>query len=109
MIANDRGRVLPAIAIAKQSWIAQAFWVTIFAFGTTIGAQIGIPHQPVPYTMQTFFVLLSGAVLCGRNAAISQTVYLLAGAIGLPVFAGFGSGIARLLGPTGGYLLSFPV
>ena len=93
----------------RESILIQAFWITTFAALTAIGAQLQIPHQPVPYTLQTFFVLLSGALLGKRNGAISQFLYLAAGATGLPVFSGFGFGVARLLSPTGGYLLSFPI
>ncbi|MBI3195023.1 MAG: biotin transporter BioY [Ignavibacteriae bacterium] len=95
--------------VVEQHILTQALWVTGFALLTAVGAQIEVPHQPVPYTMQTFFVLLSGALLGKRNAAFSQLLYLGLGALGLPVFAQFGFGITRLLGPTGGYLLSFPV
>ena len=92
-----------------QNIAIQAFWITVFAALTAIGAQIEIPHQPVPYTLQTFFVLLSAGLLGTRNGTLSQLLYLLAGAVGVPVFAGWGSGLTRLFGPTGGYLLSFPV
>lgn len=86
----------------------QLAWAAGFAALTAIGAQIEIPHQPVPFTLQTFFVLLAGAALGVRGGALSQAVYLGAGLCGLPVFAGFGFGLARLIGPTGGYLLAFP-
>ncbi|MGA2622801.1 MAG: biotin transporter BioY [Bacteroidota bacterium] len=89
--------------------VSQALWTGTFAALTAIGAQIQIPHQPVPYTLQTFFVLLGGALLGKRNGAISQIVYLGLGAIGVPVFSGWGCGFLRLVGPTGGYLLAFPV
>ncbi|MBI1806429.1 MAG: biotin transporter BioY [Ignavibacteria bacterium] len=95
--------------VAKENVLVQAFWMVTFALCTAIGAQVEIPHQPVPYTFQTFFVLLSGALLGKRNGAISQALYLLAGVLGVPVFAHWGFGVARLLGPTGGYLLSFPM
>jgi len=94
---------------ARHNVAVQTFGVILLAGLTALGAQVQIPHQPVPYTLQTFFVLLSGALLGKRNGAISQSLYLLAGAIGAPVFAGWGFGLARLAGPTGGYLLSFPV
>jgi biotin transport system substrate-specific component len=87
----------------------QALWIAGFAMLTAIGAQIEIPHQPVPYTLQTFFVLLSGAVLGRRNGALSQVAYLALGIAGFPAFSGWGFGLARVLGPTGGYLLAFPV
>lgn len=95
--------------IENQNVIIQALWVTAFAILTGIGAQIEIPHQPVPYTLQTFFVLLAGAVLGRRNGAISMAMYLMAGIMGAPIFSNFGFGIAKIIGPTGGYLLSFPI
>ncbi len=72
-----------------------------------VGAFVSIPIGPVPIVMQNLFVLLAGLLL-GRNwATISVAVYLLAGACGLPVFAGASGGIGRLIGPTGGYLAGF--
>ena len=95
-------------ALRSDSVIAQGFWIVTFAFFTAGGAQLEIPHYPVPYTFQTFFVLLAGGLLGKRNGFLSMTTYLGFGAIGLPVFAGSSFGIARLLGPSGGYLISFP-
>ena len=95
--------------IRSRAVSIQAFWIITFAFLIAIGAQIEIPQQPVPYTMQTFFVLLAGALLGARNGAISMGVYLGVGLAGLPVFSGAGFGLLRILGPTGGYLLSFPI
>ena len=88
--------------------IAVTLQVVLFPRLTAIGAQLEIPHPPVPFTLQTLFVLLSGAILGPRLGAVSMLVYLGAGVAGLPVFSSFGFGIARLLGPTGGYLLAFP-
>ncbi|MEW5799191.1 MAG: biotin transporter BioY [Bacteroidota bacterium] len=94
----------------SQSIIAaQIGWVTTFAGLTALGAQVEIPHQPVPFTLQTFFVLLSGAFLGSRNGAYAQLLYLSAGALGLPVFSGGSFGLMKIMGPTGGYLLSFPI
>jgi biotin transport system substrate-specific component len=70
-------------------------------------AQLEIPLQPVPITGQTFGVLLVGALLGSRLGAVTVLTYLAWGAIGLPVFAGGNSGLARLVGPTGGYLVGF--
>lgn len=70
-------------------------------------AQVEIPFWPVPFTGQTFGVLLA-AVLLGRvRGTLSLALYLAEGALGLPVFAGGGAGLPVLLGPTGGYLLGF--
>jgi biotin transport system substrate-specific component len=64
---------------------------------------------PVPVTMQTFGFLVLGA-MCGWRVAFSASiVYLAEGALGLPVFAGGAAGAHHLLGPTGGYLISFPL
>jgi biotin transport system substrate-specific component len=71
--------------------------------------RITLPFTPVPLTGQTFAVLLSGAVLGSRRGFLSQALYLAEGAAGLPVFAGGAGSTAHLLGPTGGYLWSFPV
>ncbi len=97
------------IEIADRNMLSQALWISAFSVLTAIGAQIEIPHYPVPFTMQTFFVLLSGAFLGARNGALSQVLYVGLGVVGLPVFSGAGFGFARLIGPTGGYLLAFPV
>ncbi|MGC8896908.1 MAG: biotin transporter BioY [Bacteroidota bacterium] len=84
-------------------------WITGFAIATSIAARFEIPHEPVPFTLQTMVVLLAGAYLGAFDGAMSQFIYLAMGALGAPVFAGGSSGIAYLFGPTGGYLLSFPV
>ena len=89
--------------------LVQIIWMVGFAIATAVGARVEIPHQPVPFTLQTLVVLLAGAFLGARNGAISQVMYLCAGVLGAPVFSGGSFGIAKLLGPTGGYLLSFPI
>lgn len=74
-----------------------------------VAAQIAIPlpFSPVPITGQTLAVLMTGALLGSRRGALSVLAYLTEGAIGFPVFAGSGAGLARLLGPRGGYLVGF--
>jgi len=88
----------------------RAVGIAVFAVLTAIGAfvRIPLPFTPVPITLQTFFVLASGIYLGGRDAALSQVLYLTLGVAGLPVFAGAG-GLAHAMGPTGGFLLAFPV
>ncbi len=85
----------------------------IIGFSAIIAAtsflEIRLPFTPVPITLQTLFVLLTGAALGSKRGALAMLAYLVEGAAGLPVFAGGGHGIAVLLGPTGGYLWSFPV
>ncbi len=86
--------------------------VVAFVVMTALGAHVRIPlpWTPVPITLQTFFVHLAGATLGPVLGPVSQTVYILAGIGGLPVFAGGASGLAYLLkGATTGYLLGFIV
>jgi biotin transport system substrate-specific component len=73
----------------------------------SLAAQVQIPLQPVPITGQTFGVLLVGALLGARRGALTVAGYVTAGVAGLPVFAGGAAGLARLFGPTGGYLIGF--
>ena len=80
---------------------------------TAIAAQISVPlpFTPVPFTFQPMIVLLGGAALGARLGMASQILYLALGVAGLPVFAASATlppGAARLLGPTGGYLMSYP-
>ncbi len=87
-------------------------WIFTFTILTAVAAQISIPVKPVPFTLQTLMVGLSGAFLGARKGAYSQLLYLTLGVAGLPVFAptpdGY-FGAAALFGPTGGYLLAFPL
>ena len=80
--------------------------VALFSALTVAGAYIKIPLPPVPLTLQTMMVYLSGLVLGGRGGALSQSIYILLGLLGLPVFAS-GGGPAYVLSPTFGYLVSF--
>ncbi|MDQ7815937.1 MAG: biotin transporter BioY [Melioribacteraceae bacterium] len=97
------------IGIINKTKTSQLFWILSFSILTFLSAQVTVPAQPVPFTLQTMIVLLSGAFLGARNGMISQFVYLIGGAIGLPIFAEYSFGIGRLLGPTGGYLIAFPI
>jgi biotin transport system substrate-specific component len=72
----------------------------------SLGAWVSIPFFPVPLTLQTLFVLLAGAVM-KRYAIIPVSLYVLLGALGLPVFHTGVAGFGILLGPTGGYLIGF--
>lgn len=72
----------------------------------SLGAWVSIPFFPVPLTLQTLFVLLAGAVM-KRYAVIPISLYVLLGALGLPLFHTGVAGLGILLGPTGGYLIGF--
>jgi biotin transport system substrate-specific component len=100
-----RADVSPAIRVAA------VLFVTVL---TVVAAQVSIPlpFTPVPFTLQPMVVLLGGAALGARFGMMSQLLYIVAGLAGLPVFAAspvLPQGFARLLGPTGGYLMSYPL
>ena len=94
----------------RRSLALDLVWIAGFSLLTGGLAQLRIPlpFTPVPLTGQTFAVLLSGAALGRRRAFLSQALYLFEGAAGLPVFSGGAAHVAHLLGPTGGYLWSYP-
>jgi len=110
MASVARPLTLADVAVPRSNAITDALLVIAASLVTAAAAQIEIrlPWTPVPITGQTFAVLLSGTVLGARRAFLGQCLYLLEGAMGLPFFAGGAAGVAKLLGPTGGYLIAFP-
>jgi len=96
------------------SMVQQAGAVAFVTVLTAIAAQISVPlpFTPVPLTFQAMAVLVGGAALGSRLGMTSQLLYLALGVAGLPVFAAsptLPQGAARLLGPTGGYLMAYPI
>src|SRR3989338_1336836 len=93
----------------EKSQIRGMVFAALFAAltGAVAWFKIPLPFTPVPITLQTLMVLLSGAMLGPYYGALAMILYILVGALGLPVFAGGGSGIGALLGPSGGYLFSY--
>lgn len=87
--------------------VGMAIFIVLMTFGAFV--RVYLPFTPVPFTLQTLFVLLSGAFLGCVWGASTMGLYLLIGACGLPVFAGTSCGLLYILGPTGGYLLGFVV
>jgi biotin transport system substrate-specific component len=81
------------------------------ALVVAVAAQVvvPVPLSPVPMTLQPLAVLAVGGLLGATEGVGALVLYLILGALGLPVFAGGGSGALHLIGPTGGYLLAFPV
>ncbi len=85
-------------------------FIAVFTAVIAIMAQISIPMPlGVPITMQTFAITLAAIVLGSKRGAISTLIYVLLGTIGVPVFANFTGGAQYLVGPTGGFLISFPI
>jgi biotin transport system substrate-specific component len=104
------GTLLDAADLSTGVRAAAVLFVTVL---TIVAAQISVPlpFTPVPFTLQPMVVLLGGAALGARLGMSSQILYLALGLAGLPVFAAspiLPQGFARLLGPTGGYLMSYP-
>jgi len=91
----------------KSGQLRMTVYSSLMAALTAAGAYIAIPIGPVPVVLQNMFVLLTGILLGRRWGLASIAVYLLAGACGLPVFAGGLGGIGRFVGPTGGYLIGY--
>ncbi len=106
--------VQSTFVVADSSLLRKAGIVLAGSALVAVCAHIALPlyFTPVPLTMQTLAVLLIGLLLSPRLAAATLVAYLVEGALGLPVFApsvlGLG-GLAHLIGPTGGYLLAYPV
>ncbi len=99
-------RVLPGEGLAWDALRVGAGSILV-----ALCAQVALPltWTPVPVTLQTFGVMFVAVALGARRAALAMTLYLSAGAMGLPVFQPFGlPGAARLLGPTAGYLWAYP-
>lgn len=82
-------------------------WAALMAALIAAGSYLHFPLWGVPFSFQMLFVFLAGLALGPAWSAASVSLYILAGLVGLPVFAGGKSGLAVLLGPTGGYLLGF--
>ncbi|WP_293173931.1 biotin transporter BioY [Oceanithermus sp.] len=111
---NTRTLNHPALVpatFALDTAARRALAVALGAAFVALLAQVAVrlPGTPVPVTGQTLGVLLVGAALGRRLGAQALVAYLAAGAAGLPVFAGGGAGPGWLLGPSGGYLLAFPL
>lgn len=97
-----------AISVSKSTTQSRVFWILTFAILTGLSSLVKIPlgFTPVPVSLQTAIVMLSGIVL-GRDALWAQGLYLLLGGIGLPFFTPDTPGVQVLFGATGGYLLGF--
>ncbi|SFI96199.1 biotin transporter BioY [Thermoflavimicrobium dichotomicum] len=92
-------------ASSLRNMILAALFVALVA----VGGQISIPLTPAPITLQTLFLMLAGSILGARWGAASLLVFVALAAAGAPVLSGGKGGLAVLLGPTGGYVFSWPV
>ncbi|WP_194610155.1 biotin transporter BioY [Clostridium vitabionis] len=91
----------------KESRIRRNVLIAVMAAVICILGPLSIPIGPVPVTLTNFAIYITMYVLGTRDGAIAYLLYMLIGLAGLPVFSGFTGGPAKLLGPTGGYLIGF--
>ena len=90
-----------------RSAVKNMVFTAMFAALIAVCSIISIPIGQVPVTLQTFAVCLTAAMLGWKRGALAVLVYILLGAVGVPVFAGMTGGIGILAGPTGGYIIGF--
>ncbi len=103
---------MTTVALAARTTRSRAVGILVAVAALALASQFALPlpGTPVPLTLQPLIVVLAGLVLGPIDAAVAMVLYLGLGAAGLPVFQPIGApGIARLMGPTGGYLLAYPV
>lgn len=91
---------------ATRSKTYDLVYIAVFAVVMAVCSWISIPAQ-IPFTLQTFGVFMAVGVLGGKRGTLAVLVYVLLGAVGVPVFAGFSGGIGSLLGNAGGYIIGF--
>lgn len=87
--------------------LRKMIFTALFAALTAVGAWVAVPIGPAPIVLQNFFAMLTGLLLGKVWGLISIAIYLLAGALSLPVFSGGTGGLAKFMGPTGGFLLGY--
>jgi biotin transport system substrate-specific component len=108
---NPASAASPALPLVRPAILRRPLAIVLGSLLVAVCAHISIPlwFTPVPVTLQTFAVLLLGLLLSPSLSAAALLLYLVEGAIGLPVFSPYAPpGLLHLLGPTGGYLLSYP-
>ena len=103
---KERIQIIMTTVAAGRSKTYDLVYIAVFAVVMAVCSWISIPAQ-VPVTLQTFGVFMAVGVLGGKRGTLAVLVYVLLGAVGVPVFAGFSGGIGALLGNAGGYIIGF--
>ncbi|HCT93043.1 MAG TPA: biotin transporter BioY [Lachnospiraceae bacterium] len=91
----------------KKTTVYQMTAMALMAALMCVVGPMSVPIGPIPISFTNFVIYLAVWLLEGQAAAVSYCVYLLIGAVGLPVFSGYSGGLGKLAGPTGGYLIGF--
>lgn len=91
----------------RKSTVYTLTTCALFAAIMCIAGPLSIPIGPVPVSLTNLVLYIAIYLLATKGTTISYIVYLLLGLVGLPVFSGFAGGVAKLAGPTGGYLIGF--
>ena len=107
--ASTKTSSFSPLQLQSRPLVWQAAAVALGSVFLALSSYVEVPMFPVPMTMQTFAVTLVGALYGWRLGALTIVAWLVEGALGLPVLAGGAAGLVHFMGPTGGYLLSFPV
>ena len=97
------------LRLGQRSLVVKAAFVLAGTLALALASQISVPMVPVPITMQTFAITMIGALYGWRLGAITILAWLGEAMVGFPVLAGGAGGIAPFMGPTAGYLVSFPI
>ena len=97
------------LRLGQRSLVAKTVFVLAGTLILALASRISVPMVPVPITMQTFAITMIGALYGWRLGAVTVLAWLGEAAIGFPVLAGGAGGIAPFMGPTAGYLASFPI
>ena len=105
VLHNQGGSIMNSVEATRSKTYDMAY-IAIFAVLMAICSWISIP-MAVPFTLQTFGVFMAVGVLGGKRGTFAVLIYILLGAVGVPVFAGFSGGIGVLLNTTGGYIVGF--
>lgn len=109
MTAQIRGVSAGALDISSKSYVQRALFVVAGTLVLALASRISVPMVPVPITMQTFAVTMIGALYGWRLGGLTVLAWLGEAMLGLPVLAGGAFGLAPFVGPTAGYLVSFPI
>ncbi len=109
MTTHIRSSALGSLDLANRSLLQQAFFVVAGTLVLALASKVAVPMVPVPVTMQTFAVTMVGALYGWRLGTLTVLAWLAQAMVGLPVLAGPTGGLAPFVGPTAGYLVSFPI